>query len=44
MKRQDPGAAGPSVADRARIVHALALAGLVPEARALTVEGLLAAK
>jgi len=40
----DAGAAGPSVADRARIVHALALAGLTTEARALTLEGLLAAK
>lgn len=40
----DAGAAGPSVADRARIVHALALAGLTTDARALTVEGLLAAK
>jgi hypothetical protein len=40
----DAGAAGPSVADRARIIHALALAGLTTEARALTLEGLLAAK
>ncbi|MGH6965759.1 MAG: hypothetical protein ACREE0_14865 [Phenylobacterium sp.] len=40
----DAGTAGPAVADRARIVHALALAGLTTEARALTVEGLLAAK
>jgi hypothetical protein len=40
----DAGTAGPSIADRARIVHALALAGLTTEARALTVEGLLAAK
>jgi hypothetical protein len=40
----DAGAAGPSVADRARIVHALALAGLPTEARALAVEGLLALK
>jgi len=40
----DAGAAGPAVADRARIVHALALAGLAPEARALAVEGLLALK
>jgi hypothetical protein len=40
----DAGAAGPAVADRARIVHALALAGLTTEARALAVEGLLAAK
>jgi len=40
----DAGAAGPPVADRARIVHALALAGLTTEARALTLEGLLAAK
>jgi hypothetical protein len=40
----DAGAAGPAVADRARIIHALALAGLTTEARALTLEGLLAAK
>ena len=40
----DAGAAGPAVADRARIVHALALAGLATEARALAVEGLLAPK
>ena len=40
----EAGPAGPSIADRARIVHALALAGLVTEARALAVEGLLAAK
>ena len=40
----DAGTAGPSLADRARIVHALALSGLVTEARALAVEGLLAAK
>lgn len=40
----DAGAAGPAVADRARIVHALALAGLTTEARALAVEGLLALK
>jgi len=40
----DAGTAGPSVADRARIVHALALAGLPIEARSLAVEGLLALK
>jgi hypothetical protein len=40
----DAGAAGPSVADRARIVRALAEAGLPTEARALAVEGLLALK
>lgn len=40
----DAGPAGPPLADRARIVHALALAGLVTEARALALEGLLAAK
>lgn len=40
----DAGAAGPAVADRARIVRALASAGLVTEARSLAVEGLLAAK
>jgi hypothetical protein len=40
----DAGPAGPAVADRARIVHALALAGLATEARALAVEGLLAPK
>ena len=38
----DAGPAGPAVADRARIVRALALAGLATEARALAVEGLLA--
>ncbi len=40
----DAGTAGPPVGDRARIVHALALAGLATEARALAVEGLLAPK
>lgn len=40
----DAGPAGPVAADRARIVHALAVAGLATEARALAVEGLLAAK
>jgi hypothetical protein len=40
----DAGSAGPAVADRARIVRALALAGLATEARALAVEGLLAPK
>ncbi len=40
----DAGTAGPAVADRARIVQALALAGLSTEARALAVEGLLALK
>ena len=40
----DAGAAGPSVADRARVVHALALAGLRTEARFLAIEGLLGLK
>lgn len=40
----DAGTAGPSVADRARIVRALAQTGLLTEARALAVEGLLALK
>ena len=40
----DAGTAGPSLADSVRIVHALALAGLTADARALAVEGLLAAK
>jgi len=40
----DTGAAGPSVADRARIVRALDVAGLEPEARGLALEGLLALK
>ncbi len=40
----DAGPAGPSVADRVRIVRALAQAGLLIEARALAVEGLLALK
>ena len=40
----DAGTAGPSVADRVRIVRALAQAGLLTEARALAVEGLLALK
>ena len=40
----DAGSAGPSVADRARIVRALAQTGLLTEARALAVEGLLSLK
>jgi hypothetical protein len=38
----DAGAAGPPIGDRARIVRALRLAGLEPDARAFAVEGLLA--
>jgi hypothetical protein len=40
----DAGTAGPAVADRARIVHALLLAGLPAEARGLALEGLLGLK
>ncbi|WP_374472365.1 hypothetical protein [Phenylobacterium sp.] len=40
----DAGAAGPGLADRARIVHALALAGLETDARAFALEGLVALK
>ena len=40
----DAGSAGPSVADRTRIVRALAQTGLLTEARALAVEGLLSLK
>ena len=38
----DAGAGGPGPVDRARLVHALAQAGLDTDARALAVEGLLA--
>ncbi len=40
----EAGASGPAVADRARIVHALVLAGLPEEARGIALEGLLALK
>lgn len=36
----EAGAAGPGIADRARLVHALAQAGLEADARAFAVEGL----
>jgi hypothetical protein len=44
MTLAEAGAAGPALADRARIVRALAKVGLTTEARALAVEGLLALK
>jgi hypothetical protein len=40
----EAGVAGPALADRARIVHALAVAGLETDARALALEGLVALK
>lgn len=40
----DAGAAGPALADRVRIVHALARAGLEADARAFAAEGLAALK